>query len=80
MGLSIHRAHLRRNLAPMIPPSTTQGSDYPHVPRLGNQAIRLQEAAQGRVIEPRPIVIQPETCLLPLPREAAILEVKVRSS
>jgi predicted TPR repeat methyltransferase len=28
MGLSIHRAHLRRNLAPMIPPSTTQGSDY----------------------------------------------------
>jgi hypothetical protein len=29
MGLSIHRAHLRRNLAPMIPPSTTQGSDYP---------------------------------------------------
>jgi len=29
IGLSIHRAHLRRNLAPIIPPSTTQGGDYP---------------------------------------------------
>jgi len=29
IGLSIHQAHLRRNLAPMILPSTTQGSDYP---------------------------------------------------
>ena len=29
IGLSIHRAHLRRNLVPMIPPSTTQWDDYP---------------------------------------------------
>jgi hypothetical protein len=32
IGLSIHRAHLRRNLAPIIPPSTTQGGDYLGVP------------------------------------------------
>ena len=30
IGLSIHLAHLRLNLSPIIPPSTTQGGDYRH--------------------------------------------------
>jgi hypothetical protein len=50
------------------------------VPRLGHDGIRLQEATQGRVIEARLVVIQPEGRLPPLPGEAAISEVKVRSS
>jgi hypothetical protein len=42
------------------------------VPRLGHDGIRLQEAAQGRVIEARPIVIQAQPRLPPLPGEAAV--------
>jgi hypothetical protein len=49
------------------------------IARLGHQRIRLQEATQGRVIEARLVVIQPEGRLPPLPGEAAISEVKVRS-
>jgi hypothetical protein len=30
IGLSIHLAHFRLNLSPIIPPSTTQGGDYRH--------------------------------------------------
>jgi hypothetical protein len=59
MGLSIHRAHLRRNLAPMIPPSTTQGSDYPTVicrgksmtirVRPGSLTVAVRDSAKGEL-------------------------------
>ena len=50
------------------------------VPGLRHQGVGLQEAAQGRVIEARPVIIQAQIRLPPLPGEAAISEVKVRSS
>jgi hypothetical protein len=49
------------------------------VPGLRHHGVGLQEATQGRVIEARLVVIQPEGRLPPLPGEAAISEVKVRS-
>jgi hypothetical protein len=54
MGLSIHRAHLRRNLAPMIPPSTTQGATTQHLRPVEQveQPLKRQVSANGFYEDP----------------------------
>jgi hypothetical protein len=42
------------------------------VPGLRHDGIRLQETAQGRVIEARPVIIQAQALLPPLAGEAAV--------
>jgi hypothetical protein len=42
------------------------------VPGLGHDGIRLEEATQGRIVEPSPVIIQAQPRLPPLAGEAAV--------
>ena len=42
------------------------------IPRLGHQRVGLEEATQGRIVEPSPVIIQAQPRLPPLAGEAAV--------